>query len=122
MNLEDLIVFDATFVSAKKRSKYIKIAKEKEFIPIAIFCKTPEDICRQRNELRSIYRKVPDKTISDMASRLEVPQLNEGFEVVMIFNTMKNLFTFDSKILKQADLTGIKPAKRWQRSNDKWEK
>ena len=84
---ENTIVFDATFVSPKKRKKYINLAKEKDFKVIAVFCSTPLDIALERNNARDKWRKIPEKVIIEMFNNLRTPSKEEGFEKIIVHTT-----------------------------------
>lgn len=75
----EIIVFDATMLTPKKRRKYIELAKQNDYEPVAIYCEATEELCRQRNDVRDYFRRVPDRTINDMVGRLVPPELEEGF-------------------------------------------
>jgi len=84
---DDLIVFDATFVSVKKRSKYIRMAQKKGADIIAIYCRVSLDVALQRNASRDKTRQVPYFTMKSMYGRLEPPQKEEGFKYILTFDT-----------------------------------
>lgn len=80
---EELVVFDATMLTPKKRKKYIDLAKKNDYQVVAIYCRTDESVCRERNGQRNPYRKVPENTISDMSKKLVSPDLEEGFAAII---------------------------------------
>lgn len=80
--ITELLAFDATNTKAKKRRKYVERAIKLGFQAVAVFCNTEEKVCRERNDERSEYRKVPSNVIDQMAKRLETPDLSEGFHLV----------------------------------------
>lgn len=81
----DIIVFDATFVSPKRRKKYIRLAKNNDFVPVAVFCDTSLKVSLQRNASRNEWRKIPHAVIENMFSKLVVPSKEEGFEEVIFY-------------------------------------
>lgn len=87
---DQLVVFDATFVSVKARKKYIKIAIEREVAPMIIYCTASLDTVLTRNASRAESRRVPKFVIDRMANNFEVPTLEEGFEVIISFNSETN--------------------------------
>ncbi len=84
---ENDILFDATNVSRKYRKKYIKLAIDFGFDPVALVFDTPFDICIKRNASRNEYRKVPEEAMNRMNSRLSFPSVEEGFTKIIIINT-----------------------------------
>ena len=82
-NGDERVVFDATMLTPKKRRKYIQLAKQNNYEAVAVYCATPEDICRQRNDTRDTYRKVPESIIDDMSKRLVPPDVEEGFSAIV---------------------------------------
>jgi len=98
INKEGLIVFDATFVGRKKRSKYIRMAQKYGAEVVALYCRVSFNEAIRRNASREPSRKVPDMVMKGMYGRLEVPEMEEGFKYVL---------TFDSETSKLDD--GILP-------------
>jgi len=87
---EELIVFDATFVNPKKRSKYIRMAQKYNTDIAAIYCQVPLSVAIQRNASRDFARQVPEDTIKSMNGRLKPPQKEEGFKYVLTFDSETN--------------------------------
>lgn len=83
---EPLVILDSTMVARKKRTKYIKLAKSKDYKCIALYCNTNYFICKKRNNDRPDWRRVPNHTIDSMAKRLEEPVMKEGFDKVITYN------------------------------------
>ena len=83
---EEDILFDATNVRRKYRKKYITMAKDFNYLPVALFINTDVKTCIIRNASREEHRKVPEETIQRMASRLTAPTFEEGFEEIIKFN------------------------------------
>ena len=73
---------DATNLSRKERRNWIKFARLTGCEIEALFFETPIDICLERNRLRE--RRVPEDVIREMAHKLTVPRLEEGFSKVEI--------------------------------------
>lgn len=100
----NIVVFDATFVTAKKRSKYIKIAYNRNAKVIAIYCKVSLDVALRRNLLRDCNRQIPNLVIENMHKCLESPSKEEGFIHILTFDTeVDTLFDIKSKL---EDLNG----------------
>ncbi len=71
---------DATNLSRQERAPYIGIGKSYGCFLEAVFFDVPLDVCRQRNAARA--RVVPEDVLARMASKLEPPSLDEGFDLV----------------------------------------
>ena len=68
---------DATHLMRTERKPYFDIAGEKNCEMEAVFFNVSLEICRERNRARK--REVPDEVLVAMASKLEPPTLEEGF-------------------------------------------
>lgn len=73
---------DATNLSRKERKNWVKFAREAGCEIEALYFDTPLDVCLARNQMRD--RRVPESVIREMAHKLTVPQLEEGFSRVEI--------------------------------------
>lgn len=73
---------DATNLSRKERKNWVKFAREAGCEIEALYFDTPLDVCLARNQMRD--RRVPEGVIREMAHKLTVPQLEEGFSRVEI--------------------------------------
>ena len=87
---DKLVVFDATFVGTKKRKKYIKIAKDHNALAMIVYCEAKLDTIIKRNAARSDSRKVPKFVMTQMVNNFQKPTREEGFEVVLSFNSETN--------------------------------
>jgi predicted kinase len=96
-SIDDVIVFDATLLNKKRRKKYIQFARQNNRVPIAIFCNTPFDICKQRNDLRDKFRKVPDDRMEAFANILVPPTIEEGFYKIITENSICGLIDSNKK-------------------------
>lgn len=72
------VIFDATNITRWSRKQFFKFNAE----VIAVFFNTDKEECKKRNAARS--RIVPEQVIDNMASRLEIPLLEEGFSEIII--------------------------------------
>lgn len=89
---DEIVVFDATMTAPKRRAKYIRLARDNNYEVIAVYCRTPEEVCRQRNASRNEYRQVPEQAMNDMFRRLTPPELDEGFAgIVCVENDEVNI-------------------------------
>ena len=107
---DQLVVFDATFVSPKARRKYLKIAKEHNAAPMIIYCTAELDTILTRNASRADSRKVPGFVMKRMVNNFEAPTMEEGFELVLSFNSETN---------KAEKVEGKIPAKLFEELNIK---
>lgn len=92
--VSDLVVFDATNTTAKRRRKYREKAAAAGFQTVAVYCETPADLCRERNSGREQHRQVPEGILNRMLMQLEVPGLGEGFHLVARINPAEGKHSF----------------------------
>ena len=86
----ELIVFDATFIKPKRRRKYIDKAKKNNYEVVALYCQVLYKVAIDRNNERSKFRAVPRFVIDRMSKDLEPPTKEEGFNKIIIFNSVTN--------------------------------
>jgi len=87
---DDVIIFDATFVSPKRRRKYIGMANRNDFKVIATYCPISVDVAIERNASREEFRQVPKFVINRMFFDLVPPSIEEGFDKVLTFDSVSN--------------------------------
>lgn len=75
-------LIDATNLTRRERRPYIKLAELNDCAAECIFFDTPVAVCLSRN--RSRGRVVPSEVIEEMARRLSVPQMDEGFARITV--------------------------------------
>jgi predicted kinase len=80
-----LTCVDATNLTRRERRAYIKTAQLYDCQIEAMFFDTPVEVCKERNRVRT--RIVPDDVIDAMAQRLNVPTIEEGFDIVMAYRS-----------------------------------
>jgi predicted kinase len=90
----DLIVFDATNVSAKRRRKYMTRAAKAGMQTVAVYCHASKDTCLTRNAARTEHRQVPTAVIDRMCGNLEPPTLEEGFNLVARIDPLEGIHSF----------------------------
>lgn len=75
---------DATHLNRKSRAKLLHALTVKPSETIAIYCKTPLELCIKQNEgRRSIPRKyVPETALRNMYKNIQRPLYEEGFDEV----------------------------------------
>ena len=76
------VIFDATNLTVKSRSKALALAKKYGSRTIAYVMDTPFADCLTRNANRS--RSVPEDVIYSMRDRYVTPTIEEGFDNVII--------------------------------------
>jgi len=82
------IVIDATSINVKERKRVLDNFKDLQIKKIAIYIKTPIEICYKQDSERE--RKVGKDVIDYFNSNFEVPTKEEGFDEVIIFDYEKN--------------------------------
>lgn len=101
---DGVIVFDATFVSPKKRKKYIRLGKKHGATVIAVYCSASKKTILERNNSRDDFRKVPGFIIGKMADSFVPPSKEEGFDLVVRYDSEDDEFQGDfvkvSKLLE----------------------
>jgi predicted kinase len=93
---DEIIIFDATLVSIKARGRLIRLSKEFNVNIISVFCIVPMEVALNRNNKRDIYRKVPEETMFSMEDRLEEPNISEGFDLIVKYDSSKNISILES--------------------------
>ncbi|WP_034261191.1 polynucleotide kinase-phosphatase [Actinospica robiniae] len=90
-----LTVIDATNVQPKAREALVKVAREYDVLPVAIVLDVPEQVCRERNELRP-DRVMGPHVISRQRRELRAHLRNlerEGFRKVHILHGVEEIDT-----------------------------
>ena len=96
----DVIIFDATFVSVKRRRKYIKLCKDYNYKIGIIYCYASNNSLFERNKNREQFRKVPNHIVNNMINSFSVPTKEEGFDLIVKYDSEENKFYGDFKQLK----------------------
>ena len=73
---------DATNLTIKDRRPYIKLGQLRNCAVDAVFFDVPLEVCMERNRTRT--RIVPDGALRDMAARMVVPSVAEGFSQIEV--------------------------------------
>jgi predicted kinase len=94
----DLIVFDATNTTAGHRRKYLVRAKKAGCQTVAVYCETGKSLCLERNASRETHRKVPEPVIDRMCMKIEIPALDEGFDLVARINPAEGIHGFKASM------------------------
>jgi len=73
------ILFDAIFVKKSERLPILKSARGAGVPVIAVWLKTPLDVCVARNAVRSVNELCDEEGLGNVFAALEPPSLEEGF-------------------------------------------
>lgn len=92
---DGVIVFDATFVSPKKRKKYVRLGKKAGATMVCIYCSASKRTILDRNACRDEFRKVPGFIIGKMANSFVVPEKEEGFDLIVRYDSESDEFKGD---------------------------
>ncbi len=72
-------IFDATNLTKRNRANVLKIIKP--YDAIAVYFNCDVETCIKRQNLRD--RKVPTEVIENMAKRISIPTIEEGFKKII---------------------------------------
>jgi predicted kinase len=78
---------DATNLSPKERTGWIKMSKEYGYDVHAVFFDVPLEVCKARNLQRA--RMVPDEVMERFAEKLRPPTFDEGFSKIIVVRVKK---------------------------------
>ena len=81
--LRDAIVFDAILVKRSERETVLVPAYKHRVRAVAVWMRTPLDLCISRNAARPEDEVVPEQAIRNVFAAVEPPSLDEGFERVI---------------------------------------
>ena len=73
-------VIDNTNVTRSERARYIAAAKAARFRVVGYYLQSPIRDALERNRRRSGRQLIPEKGIAGTYKRLQLPQLDEGFD------------------------------------------
>lgn len=77
------IVFDAILVRRMERAPIIAAATDRRVPVVAVWFKTPLDICLARNATRPVDEVADESGLRNVFAALEPPSVEEGFASVM---------------------------------------
>jgi predicted kinase len=86
-------VIDNTNPSPEERAKYIAIAKANKFKVIGYYFQSKVAVALARNNQRTGKEKVPEVGIKGTYKRLNLPQMDEGFDELYYVTAENNMFT-----------------------------
>jgi hypothetical protein len=83
MTLAEAIVFDAILVKRSERKPIIDAAKAHGVQLVAVWLKTPLELCIARNAKRPSDEIVSERAILNVYAAIEPPSLEEGFSEII---------------------------------------
>lgn len=81
INDDRSFVIDNTNPEIADRKRYISLAKSQGYEIVGIFFQSKVRDCIKRNEMRGM--KVPTKAIASTSNKLQLPSLEEGFDMLL---------------------------------------
>lgn len=82
LRLQQPFVVDNTNVAAAERARFLVPARAAGFRTVGFYLASKLDECLPRNAGRTGSARVPDVALRDMARRLELPAIGEGFDAL----------------------------------------
>lgn len=79
----DAIFFDAILVKRSEREPILAAARARAVGAVAVWIKTPLELCLARNASRPEDELVPEQAVRNVFAAVEPPTLEEGFERVL---------------------------------------
>lgn len=76
------VIFDATNVTRSRRREFLELARKHNQRARAVWFDVDRTVAKVRNRLRA--KPVPNYVIDHLAARFQKPQLNEGFDEILI--------------------------------------
>ncbi len=89
-------VVDNTNVTAQERAGYLALAREHQFAAVGYYFESKIADCLVRNASRGDVDRVPDVAVLDSAKRLELPNLDEGFDQLFYVRTSATGFVVEN--------------------------
>jgi predicted kinase len=84
LQIREKVLIDNPSVTKSSRKNYLSIAEQRSNTIGVILLNTPLQKCLERNQGRE--DKIPNTTISDLYSKLESLEKDEGFEEILEIN------------------------------------
>ena len=76
------IVFDAVLVKRSEREPILRAARAHHVLSVAVWFRTPLELCLTRNASRPKDEVVPERNIRNVHAAVEAPTTDEGFHAV----------------------------------------
>lgn len=73
-------VVDNTNPTVRDREKYIRLAKENDYLVYGYYFQSTITDCMERNRQREGKARVPDKAVAGTYNNLQIPEYGEGFD------------------------------------------
>jgi len=89
-------LIDTTSLSKNIRLKWVQLAKKYGYVLKCFWLSTPPADCLERNKKRA--RFVPQDVILKMASTLQIPSFDEGYDDLIFVSTYHNFFQEESQV------------------------
>ena len=77
------LVFDAILVKKSEREPIVRAAKARGIARIAVWFRTPLDMCLARNAARPHDEVCPEGAIRNVHAAVEPPTMDEGFDSIV---------------------------------------
>lgn len=78
----DVVCFDATSATIKRRAALARMAREAGVPAVAVWVRVPEELAWERNRARA--RSVPRFAFNQIANAFQPPSAEEGFDAILI--------------------------------------
>ncbi|KOR30157.1 kinase [Achromatium sp. WMS1] len=86
------VVIDNTNPTIAERTKYIVAFKQAQFKVVGFYFQSKLNICLSRNRQRQGKARIPDAGIRGTYNRLNIPDVNEGFDELYYVSLINNQF------------------------------
>ena len=107
-------VVDNTNPTIEDRARYIKVAKEYGYEIRGYFFQSVLGDCIARNRSRTGKAQIPDKAIAATSNRLELPDMQEGFDRLYFVRMVQGDFVVEQwKVCKEILSGQSTPAKNF---------
>lgn len=78
------VIIDNTCINRESRKKYVLEAKNRKLAIGCVFIDVPVNELLERNRKRAEHERVPERIISMLHAKMELPTKEEGFDLVKI--------------------------------------
>jgi tRNA uridine 5-carbamoylmethylation protein Kti12 len=102
LDLQQPFVLDNTNPTRAVRAPWIALARAREVPVVGYWFDVPLADALARNAGRAGARRIPDSALESTYARLEPPQLDEGFERVLVVRTLADVATGQHRYLIDA--------------------
>ena len=95
LNARRSVVVDNTNVTRVLRARYLAPAKAAGYRTVGLFFQSIVADCLARNEQREGKARIPPRGVRGMSGRLELPSLDEGFDLLFFVRIANGLFEIE---------------------------